>query len=117
VVYPLTLSNAVGLVLLATGGDWEGSVRVDAWRAGLRGVLPWCGVGYAWTLGLVLRPVTLSGSNNGNPLKTDAGAVSYDEKAPSANWAMPWLVVKECLYSRNKITYMDRTGPFVLDRG
>jgi len=40
---------------------------------------------------------TRVGSNNGNPLETGAGAVSQDEKAPSASWAKPWLVEKEYL--------------------
>ena len=38
-----------------------GSLRVDAWGAGRRGVFPRCGVGHAWTLGLVRRPVAISG--------------------------------------------------------
>jgi len=34
---------------------------VDAWRDGRLGVFPLCGVGHAWTFGLVRRPVALSG--------------------------------------------------------
>ena len=41
--------------------DAFNGVRVDAWRAGRRGVFPRCGIGYVWTLGLVRRPVALSG--------------------------------------------------------
>jgi hypothetical protein len=33
----------------------------NTWGAGLRGVFPQCGVGHAWALGLVRRPVALSG--------------------------------------------------------
>jgi hypothetical protein len=35
--------------------------RASAWGAGRRGVFPQCGVGHAWALGLVRRPVALSG--------------------------------------------------------
>jgi len=51
----------VGRVPLAVARTRGGGVRADAWGAGLRGVLPRCGVGHAWTLGLVRRPVALSG--------------------------------------------------------
>ena len=39
-----------------------------AWGAGRRVVFPQCGVGHAWTLGLVLRPVSLSGMLAGRRL-------------------------------------------------
>jgi len=51
----------VGRVPLAAARARGGGVRADAWGAGRRGVLPRCGVGHAWTLVLVLRPVALSG--------------------------------------------------------
>jgi len=35
--------------------------RASAWGAGRHGVFPQCGVGHAWSLGLVRRPVALSG--------------------------------------------------------
>ena len=35
--------------------------RASVWGAGRHGVFPQCGVGHAWTLGLVRRPVALSG--------------------------------------------------------
>jgi hypothetical protein len=38
-----------------------GIVRASVWGAGRRGVFPQCGVGHAWALGLVRRPVALSG--------------------------------------------------------
>jgi hypothetical protein len=40
------------------GGSRAG---LGEWWAGRRSVFPWCGVGHAWLLGLVRRPVTLSG--------------------------------------------------------
>jgi hypothetical protein len=53
------------------GGRWKlvardraglgGSQRVGEWWAGRCGVFPRCGVGHAWTLGLVRRPMALSG--------------------------------------------------------
>ena len=52
---------SVGRVLFAMRHTYEVGVRVDAWRAGRHGVFPLCGVGYAWTIGLVRRPVALSG--------------------------------------------------------
>ena len=58
--------------------------------------------GRAWNRRLIA-------SKNGNPLVTGAGAVSLNEKAPSASWAKPWLVEKNPFNSRNKITYM---GPY-----
>ena len=51
----------VGRVPLATVRAREDCVRADAWGAGRRGVFRQCGVGHTWTLGLVRRPVTLSG--------------------------------------------------------
>jgi hypothetical protein len=38
-----------------------GSQRMGEWWAVMRCVFPWCGVGHGWTLGLVRRPVALSG--------------------------------------------------------
>ena len=38
-----------------------------AWGAGRRVVFPQCGVGHAWTLGLVRRPVALSGLLSRSP--------------------------------------------------
>jgi len=35
--------------------------RASVWEAGRRGVFPQCWVGYAWAIGLVRRPVALSG--------------------------------------------------------
>ena len=46
---------------LATARAPGSDVRAVAWGAGRLSVFPWCGVGHAWTLGLVLRPVALSG--------------------------------------------------------
>ncbi len=51
----------VGRVLLAARRACGVSVRVGVWRAGRRCVFPWCGVGHACALGLVRRPVALSG--------------------------------------------------------
>jgi hypothetical protein len=48
-------------VLLAAGRAWGGRDRMGEWWAGRLGVFPRCGVGHAWTLGLVRRPVALSG--------------------------------------------------------
>ena len=45
-------------------------VRTGAWGVGRRGVLPRCRVGHAWTLGLVRRPVALSGLLRGSPSGT-----------------------------------------------
>jgi len=39
----------------------EDGVRAGVWGVGQRCVFPQCGVGHAWTLGLVLRLVALSG--------------------------------------------------------
>ena len=59
------LALRVGGVLwsgpLAVERAREGGVLVGAWGAGRRGVFLQCGVGHAWTLGLVLRLVALSG--------------------------------------------------------
>ena len=55
------MSVSVGLVLFATGHVWEGSARVDAWRAGRHCVFPLYGVEHSWKLGLVRRLMTLSG--------------------------------------------------------
>ena len=49
------------VVLIAAGRNWGVCERVGACRAGLRCVCALCGVGHAWTLGLVRRPVALSG--------------------------------------------------------
>ena len=46
---------------LRRGGTGGGSQRVGEWWAGRCGVFQRCGVGYAWTLGLVRRPVSLLG--------------------------------------------------------
>jgi hypothetical protein len=40
---------------------WGGSQHVGEWWAGRHCVFPRCGVGYAWTLGVVRHPVGLSG--------------------------------------------------------
>ncbi len=47
---------------------------------------------------------------------TGAGAVSLNEKAPSASWAKPWLVERITLIVITRLLIWDRTGPFVLDR-
>jgi hypothetical protein len=51
----------VGRVPLASARTREDCVRPGAWGVGRRCVFPQCGVGHAWTLGLVRRPVALSG--------------------------------------------------------
>jgi hypothetical protein len=38
-----------------------GVVRASPWGAGRRGVFSRCGVGHVWAIGLVRRPVALSG--------------------------------------------------------
>ncbi len=52
---------SVGRVLLAARHACGGGVRVGVWRAGRRCVFQRCGVGHACALGLVRRPVALSG--------------------------------------------------------
>ncbi len=54
-------SVCVGLVPLASAQTRADGVRADAWGAGRQCVFPQCGVGHAWALGLVWRPVSLSG--------------------------------------------------------
>ena len=51
----------VGRVPLATTQTRVGVVRASVLGAGRRGVFAQCGVGHAWALGLVKRPVALSG--------------------------------------------------------
>jgi hypothetical protein len=51
----------VGRVPLAAVRAREDCVRADAWGAGRRCVFRKCWVGHTWTLGLVRRPVALSG--------------------------------------------------------
>jgi len=51
----------VGRVPLAAARAHVGVVRAGAWGAGRRGVFQQCGVEHAWALGLLRRPVTLSG--------------------------------------------------------
>jgi len=46
---------------LATAQAPGSDVRAGAWGAGRLGVFPRCCVGHAWTLGLVRRPMALSG--------------------------------------------------------
>jgi hypothetical protein len=46
---------------LASALERGGSLRAGTWGAGRLGVFPRCGVGHAWTLGLVRRPVAISG--------------------------------------------------------
>ena len=50
-----------GTVLLAARRPCQGGVRVGVWGAGRRCVFQMCGVRCVWTLGLVRRPVALSG--------------------------------------------------------
>jgi hypothetical protein len=50
-------------------------VRASAWGARRRGVFPRCGVGHAWALGLVSRPVALSGILCRSPSVTPPGGV------------------------------------------
>jgi hypothetical protein len=52
---------SVGRVPVAVGRACRDCLRVDAWGAGCRCVFPQRGVRNAWTVGLVLRPVALSG--------------------------------------------------------
>jgi hypothetical protein len=54
-------AESVRRVLLADWRPCQVSVRVGVWGADLHGVFQQCGVGYAWTLGLVRRQVALSG--------------------------------------------------------
>ncbi len=51
----------VGRVLIAARPTGGGGVRVGVQGTGRRGVFPLCGVGHACALGLVRRPVALSG--------------------------------------------------------
>ena len=51
----------VGRVPLAARRTGGGGMRVGVLGAGRRGVFPLCGVGHACALGLVRRPVALSG--------------------------------------------------------
>ena len=51
----------VGREPLTVAREHVGVVRAVAWGAGRRGVFPQCGVEHAWALGLLRRPVALSG--------------------------------------------------------
>lgn len=57
----LAWAASVGLVPITAGRASRGGVRVDSWGAGRLSVFPLRGVRYAWTIGLVRRPVALSG--------------------------------------------------------
>ena len=61
-----TVSDTTGgwrplVVVHGTGSSWEVCGRVVAWRAERRCECQRCGVVHTWTLGLVRRPVALSG--------------------------------------------------------
>ena len=51
----------VGREPLTVAREHVGVVRAVAWGSGRLGVFPQCGVEHAWALGLLRRPVTLSG--------------------------------------------------------
>ena len=57
------VGSPVAATKTRVGIDWA-----SAWGAGRRGVFHQCGVGHAWALGLVRRPVALSGRLLGDRL-------------------------------------------------
>jgi len=64
---------------LATARAPGSCVRTGVCGAEQRGVFPRCGVGHAWTFGLVLRPVALSGLLRRSPSGARRGSCVGDE--------------------------------------
>jgi hypothetical protein len=67
---------------LTTDRACQGGVRVETWRTGQHSVLPPCGVWYAWTLGLVRRPVALLGLLRRCPSETLQGVPGVRARDP-----------------------------------